>query len=261
MVRVLRHFAALPPLVLLRGDGMWYYAYARSLAFDRDLDFRSTLASSSSVARNRFSPQHVSNRRSALEPWGMGAGLRNSWTGPRMTTDPYLHDRLAWVTGARIAPMVLSRNRLRAPPVRCWEASCSGTSLISRSIHMHPASSWLLFSSSDGSAVRRGPRISPSWDCCSALRHALDGRMPSSAFSPCGLSSGWCSSAHARHPAGAHVHAAHGLEDPFRPFLRRTCRWVNYMRCAEVLFSSRHGLFSWSPILLFATVGLLFFLR
>lgn len=40
----------------------------------------------------------------------------------------------------------------------------------------------------------------------------------------------------------------------------------DYMRWSqpflgEVLFSSRHGLFSWSPILLFATVGLLFFLR
>ena len=286
----------------LRGDGMWYYAYARSLAFDRDLDFSneyprlgveqfrgSQPVRETGLPRNTFPIGAGLLWIPFLALGHLGAGLRNfhgQSTAYDGFTDPYLHAvALGGLVIGWLGLLVLDRLLRRWFSPGTAFAGATGAVLGSflfwyvayQPIYTH-APSFLLATIFIERWVRGSKRpkdfailgLLLGVAACVRWQNALLGFLPL-----------WTLFGMVLERARLAIRNAGALAAAFLvTFTPQLMAWKilfgrfyvgvplgeDYMRWSqpflgEVLFSSRHGLFSWSPILLFATVGLLFFLR
>ncbi|HEX9725914.1 MAG TPA: hypothetical protein VGC53_16675 [Vicinamibacteria bacterium] len=286
----------------LRGDGMWYYAYTRSLVFDRDLDLGNEYRGLG-VAQFRGS-QPVRETGLPRNTFPIGAGLlwipfvllghvgvwlRNLHgvvTAYDGFTDPYLHaTALGGLLMGWLGLLVLDRllRRWFSPGVAF--AASIGTVMggfLFWYMGYQPiytqAPSFLLATVFIARWVR-GPKTARDFAVlglilgaasCVRWQNAILGFLPLWTLAGMGLERVWPAVRKAAALAAAFLLAFAPqlvawkiLFDRYYvgvPIGEDYMRW-NHPFLQEVLFSSRHGLFSWSPVLMLAAVGFLFFLR
>jgi hypothetical protein len=286
----------------LRGDGMWYYAYARSLAFDRDLDFTndyrglgidrfrgSQPVRETGLPRNTF-PVGVGLLWIPFLILGhLGAGLRNAYglaTAYDGFSDPYLHAvALGSMAMGWAGLLVLDRllGRWFSPSI----AFVASVGVVAGSFLLWYVAYQPVYTHAPGFLLTtllierwvRGPKSSRDFavlgllagiSACVRWQNAILLFLP--LWSLVGIL--FEDRRDAARPVGA---LAGGFligiipqlvawKVIFDRFLLGVPLGGDYMRWTspfleELFFSSRHGLFSWSPLLLFAAVGFLFFVR
>ena len=286
----------------LRGDAMWYYAYTRSLAFDRDLDFSneyrrlgvdhfrgSQPVPDTGLPRNTFPIGAGLLWIPFLALGYVGAGLRNVYgqaTAYDGFSDPYLHAvALGGLLIGWLGLLVLDRllRRWFSPGVAF--AASAGAVLGSflfwyisyQSIYSHAPS--FLIAVLIVERWARGPKSKRDFAvlgllvgaaACVRWQNAIFGFLPLWSVTGILLE---------RPRLGARnlgVLAATFLiglapqllawKTIFGRFYLGVPVGADFMRWSqpfltEMLFSSRHGLFSWSPLLIFAAVAFLVFVR
>ena len=286
----------------LRGDGMWYYAYARSLAFDRDLDFTneyrrlgvdqfrgSQPVRETGLPRNTF-PIGAGLLWIPFVALGhVGAGIRNlhgQSTAYDGFSDPYLHAAalggliLGWL-GLLILDRLLRRWFSPGTAFAAAVGTVMGSFLFwyvgYQPIYTHAPS--FLLATLLMERWARGPTTAREFAILGLLLGAaacVRWQNVILVFLPL-----WSLVGIALERPRLALREAGALAGTFLVgFSPQLVAWKilfgrfyfgvplgeDYMRWSqpflgELLFSSRHGLFSWSPILLLAVVGLLFFVR
>jgi len=286
----------------LRGDGMWYFAYTRSLAFDRDLDFSneyrrlgvdhfrgSQPVEETGLPRNTFPIGAGILWIPFLLLGHLGALLRNLNGVPTVYdgfTDPYLHASalggllLGWL-GLIALDRLLRRWFTPGTAFAAAVATVLGSFLfwyLSYQPIYTQAPSFLL-ATLFIARWSRGPKTARDFAllglllgvaACVRWQNAILGFLP--LWTLCGMAFQrlWPTARKAGALAGAFFIAFTPQLLAWKILFDRYYLGVplgeDYMRWTqpfleEVLFSSRHGLFSWSPVLLLAALGFLFFLR
>ena len=286
----------------LRGDAMWYYAYARSLAFDRDLDFSneyrrlgvdqfrgSQPVRETGLPRNTFPIGAGLLWIPFLVLGHVGAGLRNLHgltTAYDGFTDPYLHGAaLGGLLIGWLGLLVLDRLLRRWFSPGTAFAAAVGTvmgSFLFWYMGYQPiytqAPSFLLATLFIARWIR-GPKTTRDFAilglilgaaACVRWQNALLGFLPLWTLCGMALERLWPAVRKVGALAGSFLVAFTPQLLAWKILFDRFYLGVplgeDYMRWSqpfleEVLFSSRHGLFSWSPVLLLASIGFLFFLR
>jgi hypothetical protein len=282
----------------LRGDGLWYYSYAHSLAFDRDLDLTnqyqrlgidhypgSQPVRETGLPRNTF-PVGVGILWIPFLYLGhLGAWLRNAHgfsTAYDGWSDPYLHTLalgntvLGWL-GLLVLDRFLSRWFTPSLAFAATVGLACGSFLFwylaLQPIYTHAPTFFLATV-----VVERWAKNSPpprlasmgwtglliGWAACLRWQNGLLGFLPLSRLG----------GDLRREPRRSALAAAALAVGFFLGVLPQLLAWkllfgrfligvplgADYVRwsdpfLAETLFSSRHGLFSWSPLLLFAAAG------
>ncbi len=286
----------------LRGDGMWYYAYTRSLAFDRDLDFTneyrrlgvdhfrgSQPVPETGLPRNTFPIGAGLLWIPFLALGHVGAGLRNVYgqtTAYDGFADPYLHAvALGGLLIGWLGLLVLDRllRRWFSPGVAF--AGSAGTVLGSflfwyvayQPIYTH-APSFLLATLILERWVN-GPKSVRDFAVLGLLvgvgasvrwQNAILGFLPLWSVTGILLESPRLALRNLSALGGTFLVGLAPQLLAWKVIFGRFYLGIpigeDYMRwsqpfLSEMLFSSRHGLFSWSPLLIFAALGFLFFVR
>jgi len=285
----------------LRGDGLWYYSYAHSLAFDFDLDLTNQYQRLGIDHYPGSQPVRETGRPRNTFPVGvgflwvpflylghLGAFLRNAHGLPTSYdgwSDPYLHTlALANLALGTLGLAILDRflRRWFSPPIAFGAtvgiagASFLGWYLVYQPIYTHAATLllaaavyelWARGAASPSGAAGMGLLV--GWAACLRWQNGLLGLLPLASLA----------GRLRREPRSAGLGAAALASGFLVGILPQLLAWkvifgrfligvplgADYLRWwdpffSETLFSSRHGLFSWSPLLLFASMGFAGFL-
>jgi hypothetical protein len=283
----------------LRGDGLWYYSFAHSLAFDLDIDLANQYRALGIDAQRGSQPVRETGLPRFTYPVGApilwvpyvwlghgGAALRNAYglsTRYDGFSDPYFHavalgNLLYGFLGLLVLHRLVSRwfppwiSFLAAAGVAC--GSFLAFYLTYHAIYTH-ALTFLLIALFVDRWVRGDE--SPLAHACSGLllgaatlvrwQNAVFGILPAIALL-----------ARVRRREMSFLASFGGafllailpqllsFKTIFGRFYIGVPLGADYVRwndpfLTEILFSSRHGLFSWSPVLLVAALGLFGFVR
>ena len=286
----------------LRGDGMWYYAYARSLAFDRDLDFTndyrglgidhfrgSQPVRETGLPRNTF-PVGVGLLWIPLLGLGhLGAGLRNVY-GLATAYDGF---SVSYINAVALGSMIMGWAGLLVLDrlLRRWFdariAFVASVGVFTGSFLLWYVAYQPVYTHASGFLLTTllierwasGPKSPKDFailgfligiGACVRWQNAILLFLPLWSLAGRFLEHRWGAARQAGALGGALLIGFAPQLIAWKVIFGRFFLGVplgeDYMRWTspflqELLFSSRHGLFSWSPLLLFAAVGFLFFVH